>query len=195
MKRILILLNACFLILIFSTFVIGSEQLSYSDVCSKYNLSSLQSCPEGVNPVPVSSPEQLDQILSDLYSTPYETVFYYSYEPSTVTKPDENYTNVTGTKRLHASKRIGALTTFHLWADVDIWSQGSFYQITGCDEWVGLTGVSLGVELSGEHTSHSISGQRVTIRGDGTIDVYLLVDGLVKLASYSTSLSISYGRR
>ncbi|RKX55828.1 MAG: hypothetical protein DRP50_01750 [Thermotoga sp.] len=70
---------------------------------------------------------------------------------------------------------------------------GAFKQIESRYQRVELTGWTIGLKLTNTGTYHHISGdkQSVYISGYGIVDVYLLINGLIKLYSYPVFLSIT----
>ena len=158
----------------------------WRSVFSKFNLQSVSVLPPGVQPLRVSSPTELADIIQRLESASqgYQH-FVVVWTPrlgksraggshfAAITKTDATETYVP----LHKQELIDWVCRvyFNLWADVWVAGSGSFWEITDVYQWVGLTGMTTFYDLSSEYSYHHISSdsQSVYILGRATVN-YLL---------------------
>lgn len=171
----------------------GTFSHEWQAVCKAYGLRTVTYLPAGVKPLAVDTPQQLRNLLqatADLLSGTRTSFVVETHSDLHTLSLTETYVS------LHKSKIIDSImrTRFNLWADVWVAGSGSFWEITDVAEWVGLSGFTLWWSLSNPWHYHHISSnkQRVTIRGGGTANQYLLIQGIIKIYSFPVSLKINY---
>ncbi|NOK61979.1 MAG: hypothetical protein GFH27_549289n327 [Chloroflexi bacterium AL-W] len=164
----------------------SSVSQEYMELYEKYDLISVSEVPDGIVPIVIESPEQLQKLLQNI-----------GVQNNVIERqpflPDIPTTDAQTIVQRQCTANAG-LATFNTWADivVDFVPGSSFRAINSANAWVGLTGVTLGFDLTSTYTNVYNRTSSIEIVGGGIIDVYLVIDGGIKIYSNPISCTINY---
>lgn len=216
MKRLFLLLLCLALILSTSSVAFAKvdnnmvdtvtrDKILLDNLSKEYNLKDVDKVPEGIVPIKFNSIDELKAFLEKQPKGPVKIHKTYYANDFLIDKNNINDMNSnvilesTGKHHINTSETINIGGFVSLDADVftQVRSLGSTHLeeiITDCKEWTSLTGVTLGAEWDERYAYHVISSDRyrVDVYGGGVLNEYLIVDGLIKIASYPIDLSVSY---
>ncbi|MGF7058577.1 hypothetical protein [Brassicibacter mesophilus] len=166
---------------------IGNEK-----IYDKYNLKDVDKLPEGVVPIVIDSPKELEDCLKSI-----DNITLDEKSIETTVSISENPTinsGYTATVTKTTSATAGTFSKVYLKAYIDVYNSGSFRQIVGCSESTYLSGTSLGLDWVENNTGHNImnDGRKINVYGDGVLETYLIIEGGIKVNSRPISLSLSY---
>ncbi|MCK4260075.1 MAG: hypothetical protein KAX49_13940 [Halanaerobiales bacterium] len=187
MKKIVCLVIVSLLLLSGSVVVNAKKAVTYEQLIKEHNLKSVSSCPDGITPLKFSSPEELEEYLKALKKLEKHVV--YDIQADVGSGFSINSTGYYAIKELHKDTPVG-LAKFNLWAD------GSFFEIISVpSRSVGLTGITFGLDLRDTSSYYDIASdkQSVSIKGSGIVDVYIIIEGIIKISSKRYSLTINWG--
>lgn len=158
---------------------------------------SLEDVPSHITPIVIETQKEFDNFADDIESVSLvEDESYVSEEneniPMLQRASDGSYYTVTEktTKSL-----AGGETRLNLYAKIKLFQKNSFRQIEDVTStWTSLTGVTMGWDWTEKNTSIEDikKGQSVKITVDGTVDYYLMINGVVKVGSSDDSISLTY---
>jgi hypothetical protein len=159
-----------------------------------YELKTVDVIPEGVTPLRFNTPGELQSFLSKM-SNQARTPIHSTYVekgilPNAPMSPlSTTYAVVTRSCSVNVS-----LSKFNTWADIRVGYTGSFRWIDRVlNTRTGLTGVTTGISLSNEYSyAYNQTASSVSVKGGGVLNVYLLVNGMVRLFSTPVSCSFTY---
>ncbi len=175
------------------------EREKYNQVMEEYGLKMVEEIPDGVTPIEVSSPEELDALfrkieddLRNSTSTVSEAI-----EDTPLEQPETRATAYTTVNR-NCSVALGGLTNpyFNTYGTIRVGTVDSSWRwIDSASASVGLSGVTTGVSLSDPWTQADINSNQtsVYISGGGTLNYYVLTPiGPVTFSSEPISCSLTY---
>jgi len=83
-----------------------------------------------------------------------------------------------------------SVATFHTWADIEVETSGSFRWINSVHTYVGLTGITIGLNLRDTYSyAYNQTTTTVNWQGGGVVDQYIWVPGLGDVVVGSTAVS------
>lgn len=151
--------------------------------------------PKGVVPLEFDSTQELEEFLTSLEKDKISTThkeYHHGMNRSDVPLIPTSTSYVTVTKNCSNAVAIG--TYFNTWADILVGTSGSFTWISSVlHTRVGLTGVTLGMDLSNEYSyTYNQSQSSVSVNGGAILNSYLVIEGVVKMYSRPVSCSFTY---
>lgn len=177
------------------------EHQAYQRLFEQYDLVDIDKVPEGITPVVINSPADLERLMRsgsenqnndvwDQMSVKEITIFTDQLVskslPGAATRT--SYT----TLRRECTVPVG-FATFYTAADIRVGVYGTSYAwIDSVNEWVGLRGCTLGFDLTHTYHHHYLTTTTTDITGGGIVDYYLVVNGGIKLWSQPVECSIHY---
>ncbi|MCG8347756.1 MAG: hypothetical protein MI924_08255 [Chloroflexales bacterium] len=170
----------------------------YDEIIAKYGLKIAMGTPQGVSPIKVNSPEELEAVLQQFSIKQLDTHTDIIESPEQPPVPDattmaENATTY-GTVTRSCSASTGT-ATFNTWADIRVGYSGSFRWIDSVlNTRTGLTGITYGLSMSDSYSySYNQSSSSVSVKGDAIINAYILLNtGMTTVYSTSVSCSFTY---
>lgn len=164
---------------------------------NKFGLVEVTKIPEGITPLVFDSVEDLENFLveTEKAAKPSQHTTYIEYNPKKPQPGVESVSYTVVTRSCSSTVAVG--TQFNTWADIRVGFSGSPYYTTWIDSVlntrVGLTGVTLGMDLSNEYSySYNQTTQSVSVVGGGIFNIYLVVEGGIRLYSRPVSCSFTY---
>lgn len=174
--------------------------LTYKDVIDLYGLKPVDSVSPGIVPLQFASPEELARFLGEVSNRSHVHP-HISYEDR-VEKSNlaigqqsaYNPTSVSYGVVTRSCSVTPCFATFNTWADIRVGYSGSFRWIDSVlNTRTGLTGVTLAVDLTNEYSyAYDQSPISVSVKGGGILNVYLLIEGMVRVYSTPVSCSFTY---
>jgi len=166
----------------------------------EFGLVEVTEIPDGITPLVFDSLQDLEKFLIEAEKGTNSTQ-HIMFAGNGSNGPDipqvgiETVTYTVVTRRCSTTVAVG--TQFNTWADIRIGMSGSSYYTTWIDQvlntQVGLTGITLGMDLTNEYSySYNQTSQSVSIAGGGILNIYLVVEGGVRLYSRPVSCSFTY---
>ncbi len=173
-----------------------SQEIEYQHLFEHYGIVTVERAPEGIAPIVIKSPAQLRKLIKELRSSKRVDVSDRMCIDRVVNEGVLSGRAANGVSyysvRRECTQNTGA-STFHTWADIHIGVYGSSYAwIDSVNEWVGLTGITLGQDLTNTYHYHYVTATTADITGGGTVNVYLLIDGVIRVYSQPVECSIHY---
>lgn len=168
---------------------VETEKQQYEKVNQEYGLKSVLIIPEGIEPIKVNSPEELENYIIKLQKQP--TITTVQDEKSEQPSGDPTRAgNTYNTIRRSCSVSAGAPTVY-VTADIRVGLNGSARWIDSASSRVSWSGVTFGLGISGQWSNTYPTSTKVDVRGGATIDIYLIseIGGIVL---YSTPLECSF---
>ena len=164
---------------------------------NEFGLVEVTIIPEGITPLVFDSVEELENFLveSEKAAKPSQHTTYIEYNPK---KPQPGVKSVSYTVVTRSCSSIIAVgTKFNTWADIRVGFSGSSYYTTWIDSVlntrVGLTGLTMGKDLSNEYSySYNQTTQSVSVVGGGIFNMYMVVEGGIRVYSRPVSCSFTY---
>lgn len=151
--------------------------------------------PKGVVPIEFDSNQELEEFLTNLEKNSQSTTHkeFYGINRSDFPLIQTTTSYVVVTRSCSTWAQVGA--NFNTWADILVGTSGSFNWISSVlSTRVGLTGMTLGLGLSNEYSyAYNQSQSSVSIRGGAILNVYIVIEGGIKM--YSTPISCSFTYR
>ena len=172
-------------------------QEQYQELFERYGIVEAKEIPPEITPLRVNSPEELENLIatflngkrvdvSDRFCV--DSLVDEGVLPAGVALDGVQYITV----RRECTQNMGT-ATFYTTADIRIGVYNSSYRwIDSVNEWVGLRGVTMGLDLVQEYHYHYITATTADITGGGVVDHYLLVNGMIKVWSTPVECSIHY---
>ena len=159
--------------------------------CAVHNITDATAVPDGITPVSFETVEEFEKYVLSLEQA----------NQAPASRVEETFLDGNGTKstygitrtvRVTTRKNMTPLTYIELVADITIKNYGALgdQYISACHEWTWMGGITLGFDWEQAYAYHIITNATVcNVYGGGTLDTYLLVNGLIKI--YSTHVSLS----
>lgn len=165
----------------------SDDQLEYERLYEKYNLVPASEVPEGIQPIVINSPEELEKLLQNI-GKQNNVVERHSPTLNEVSL-NSDYVRV----ERHCTSNAGT-STFNTWADIIVrFDPGTSVRwIESATTRVGLSGANLGTELVDTYERIDNRGNRVIIVGGGTANVHLIIEGGLIIHSSPVSCTIDY---
>ena len=179
---------------------VESERGAYKRLFDKYGLVDADEVPNGVTPLRVNSPEELEKLLESAPVGKPSVIQEAMTVEEIALLADKVYnseksSNIRATYttiRRECTVPVG-LATFYTAADIRVGVYGTSYAwIDSVNEWVGLRGYTVGKELKGTYHYHHFDTTTADITGGGVVDWYILVEGGVKVWSMPVECTIHY---
>lgn len=177
----------CLIFTMFSiTGISATSDDSYEELYEKYGLKDAEKVPDGVTPIVINSPDELEAVLHSL-----DELNYVSFDTNEEISLFSVVTRSVSVNFHTASTLPGTKATVSLKVFYDLYSEGSFTGIQSIkhSQWA-LTGVTTGLELSNPYTSHSLKDGVISVFGTTSVDLYLTVSGVIKI--YTSLVSAGY---
>ena len=173
--------------------VTSPSRVTFQDLITEYNLRAVDKVPTGVVPLKFSSPAELQEFLRGVGRQQYvaHTTIVENGWPNTPAPKSSGYFVVTRS----CSVNLGyVLAKFHTWADIRVGYYDSYHWIDSVlNTRTGLTGVTTGVTLTNTYSyAYNQSASSVSVKGGGIVNIYLLIDGGIRLYSVPVSCSFTY---
>jgi hypothetical protein len=154
---------------------------------TKYNdfkIMEIKNFPKDVVPIEINSEEELEDLISEFAENNIDIQLNNRIQPTS----SGNYT-----VRISGKKRVGT-GNINLYADVDCYHYNNYREIKGASNiYTTLTGYTLGTTWEEKNIDYSINdGTRIKLWADGTIHIYILLDGIGRVISKDTSVTASY---
>ncbi|MBE0451268.1 MAG: hypothetical protein IBX70_10520 [Clostridia bacterium] len=196
MRKSLLSLILILVVIATPSFANGSSTTSINT--DALDLSTVEILPDGITPIVIENQTQFDEFVKAMKTAP-ETIEEVSYlkNPNLISSYS---TNGIITYYTSASKNLGlgigdwSSTKLKLTAAIEIYTSGSFRQINGSTQWTNLEGYTIGLDWTEHYNSSTIQngGQSIDVSASGTLDYYLIVNGVIKLYSKNMNISLSY---
>lgn len=155
--------------------------------CRAHNIKEVTSVPDGVTPISFKSVKEFKD-------------FVLALETTAKAQPFQTEELITEIKALYGIKRVVRITSrknfgiggyVELVGDVEISNYGvpGDQYISNCWEWTWMGGITLGFDWKQAYAYHRITNATIfDVYGGGTLDGYLLINGLIKIMSWNISL-------
>lgn len=166
------------------------------ELSKKYGLIDVDFVPEGIKPISFTKIDELEKFLSAIHSeTSISSHVVLREKPQfNILAIQPNSTSYSVVTR-SCSTNVGyGIAKFNTWADIKVGYSGSFRWIVSVlSTRVGLTGWTMTGGLSNEYSyAYNQTSSSVSVKGGAMLDVYLFVEGLIKLYSVPVSCSFTY---
>lgn len=198
MKKIISLILIICITLSFNTAFAVEKEIE--DVLIENGIKDCDEIPEGITPVVVNSVEELEYILNsindesnnfsqqmskvyDLKNSNHFSLFALRSTGNTVQRMYEDY----------FPEGIGGIKVY---SKASIFNSGSFTQFSSVDNITSsLVGFNIGTEFVQNDYIAEVSrdGQRFSYTVYGTLNTYLVINGLFKIVSFDKNVSGSHG--
>lgn len=156
---------------------------TYDTLIQQYNLTEVKILPEGVTPIVIENPSQLAEMLTN-FSNPVLTQTVPVGAPAIFNR-----------QSVSSADRSCSVNTGLSWFQHDVTFYLNGRRITDAWSRPSLQGVTLGQSLTDTSTNwwHT-NGVRTaaTARAEGTVNIYLLIQGGIQLYSQRVGCSVSY---
>ena len=155
----------------------------YKRIIKEYNLQIVNSIPNGIRPIKITSPKELANLVSEAESLCAQIEHIRKTTLSDLSD---------GFHSLHSQNRVSAFGAyFNLSADLFVRNS----KIVSANEYVYLSGFTLGVGLSHSYHFHQFlnNDRSIMIKGGGEIDYYTYIPYMnivVKYYSFNTWLTM-----
>jgi hypothetical protein len=176
----------------------GSQGGSRDMLCRQLGLRDVESIPPGIEPLVVSTAEELREIVRQTRAILGRSLA----TPATVAESGLELGALSlneACQSFHYWMTVNPVlgTRFNLWADVWLAGSGSFWEITTAFEWIDLSGFTPIQDLTREWHYHVIASDRqsITVAGGATLNTYLLYKGLFRVYSEPISIRFTYRLR
>lgn len=173
-----------------------------ASVSKEFNLKDATTIPEGVTPVIVNSPQELQANLQKVKgdidkSNKAPTTVINEVAPTTNAINSLMYTSSSITTKYITSKlNIGNyISFFSVWGTLTIEGYSYYRSILSIGGYnCGLTGYTYGFALFGPQTTKRLynSNTSASITGSASLDYYVLVSGIGKIYSRPITHTVSY---
>lgn len=186
--KLIFLSILCSMLLItpFTEPIHAENNTTYEELFEKYRITDVQNIPEGINPIIVTSPQELENVLLSLENLNFSTSEINSSNMA------RNIVERTASVNFNTGGALpGTTATVSLKVNFDLYSSGSFTGIQAINRsyWT-LTGVTATLSLDNEYTRHSLNNGVITVSGSTDVHLYILIEDLFKL--YTTHLNAGY---
>jgi len=170
--------------------------ISYQEIINQFNLISVNYIPEGITPLKFNTPQELERFLISLERSAQKTPHFHFAEerfPQRFLAGTESVTYNVITRSCSVPLGYGR-ASFHTWGDIRVGSLGSLRGIdTVLSTYTGLTGLTMTATLTNEYSyAYNQTAAQVSIKGGGIVNVYLIIEGGVRLYSVPVSCSFTY---
>lgn len=172
----------------------GDDKQKYDEITAEYDLKETSSIPQGVTPIQVNSPEELEALLQQFSandSSPHIDIVEPAMRPSgDATTMSTTY----GTVTRACTSNAGA-ATFNTEGDIRVDYSGSFRWIDSVlSTRTSLTGITYGLSMSEPYSyAYNQSSSSVSVKGGAIINAYILLDtGATTVYSTPVSCSFTY---
>ncbi|GAP08993.1 hypothetical protein BECAL_00126 [Bellilinea caldifistulae] len=170
--------------------------ISYEEIINRFNLTSVDYIPVGITPLKFKSPEELEKFLTFFKNSTQKTTHIYfsgEYFPERFLVGTESITYNVITRSCSVPLGYG-IARFNTWGDIRVGSSGSFRWIDKVlSTYTGLTGLTMVATLTNEYSyAYNQTAAQVSIKGGGIVNVYLIIEGGVRLYSVPVSCSFTY---
>jgi len=174
----------------------GPQEDEYQELFERYGIVAAEEIPNGITPLVVNSPAQLEKLIASFRNGKRVDVSDQACTEQVIDEGVLSSQVLNGVSyyivRRECTQNTG-FSTFHTWADIRIGVYGSSYAwIDSVHEWVGLTGCTIGQDLTNTYHYHYTTATTADITGGGIVDVYLLINGGIKILSLPVECSIHY---
>ncbi|AEX85933.1 hypothetical protein Marpi_1539 [Marinitoga piezophila KA3] len=201
MKKLIIVLVSFMFILFFASCITNNEideMKRIDEISNRYNLKTIKKdeIPKNIIPIKVENSFELEYLLKEISKTNLnKSNVRFELTNKLTTKGYTSYYTAKFSKKITKNNLNIANIYFNVMADLKIFKDGSFGEILSySNERCSLTGWTLAAKLEYPKASVEISSdkQSATLRGSGTVNLYLLIQNLIKLYSYDVSVSGTY---
>jgi hypothetical protein len=177
------------------------ERRAYQKLFDQYGLVDADEVPSDVTPVRVSSPADLEKLLQEvsggkqsdiLERMPVKDLAILAGNSSSDSHSNPTIQTSYTTLYRECTVPVG-LATFYTGAHIRVGVSGTSYAwIDSVNEWVGLRGCTLGLDLTSTYHYHHTTATTADVTGGGVVDYYIAVEGGIKVWSRPVECSIHY---
>lgn len=164
--------------------VYATDSKSFDEICEEYNLRTVTEVPDGVQPVEVKSEEELIQLLESIKNARIEI----TSESSVVDVTPSGTFGISplGSQSVLVDQVSWYIGSIKLYARIT----DNGYMVTSATAYTTLSGFTLGFDWDERACGASIvsGGRDVYAWAAGTLDYYLLVNGVIRLYSEEVNL-------
>lgn len=191
--KLIILSILCSILLItpLSTPIHAENIKTYEDLFEEYGLKDAEIIPDGVTPIVINSPQELEALLSSFNTSSIDgIVSIESNSRSVVTR------TVTVSYPTSGIVPYDGAANVNLRVAYDLYSSGSFTGIQAIrySQWT-LTGNTTGLELENSITDHTLTNGIIDVIGTTTVNLYVVISGLIKYKSADLTAGYKYEPR
>lgn len=179
--RRVVLLATLAILVVFTAALASDRKNETIPLLEKLGLTVVSEVPTGVIPLHVNSVKEVEALIRGFKL--HGRSFWDDYEPSLLDGESSTRTSIDA-RSVHYSYICNPIwrTRFNLWATVYVAASGSFHWIDDVRGMhVGLSGFQPFMNLEDTYTDSYIypNQQRVRLEGGGTLEYYLLIEGIL----------------
>lgn len=196
------------LILLSSTILANANEAMIDIDVGEYGFVTIEESdlPEGVTPIEIKTEEQFSKVIeaikvNEAMIEEHNIVTKSTEDDFSIMSTNENVSSSKGLSLIvynpSTGEEVWALSKLNVWANFDVFKIDIPKQTIINKEnssGVGLSGYTLGLSISDGEAFTNIASNKLSafVRGDATLNYYLLIDGLIRLYSTPVNHSFTY---